>query len=131
MTVYTVTLELPGEIYQQAERIARATQRPVEQVVIEWIHPPQTETAEILTALENLSNEQLTQIAQASVPPDNSRRLQELLITQQKRTLTESEQREAASLVEREDLLTLRKAQALFLLKQRGVLPNDLTKILG
>jgi hypothetical protein len=131
MTVYTVTLELPVEIYQQAEQIARVTQRPVEQVVVEWIHPPQTEKAEILTALENLSNEQLIQTAQASVLPDSSRRLQELLAVQEQRTLTESEQHEAATLVEQEDLLTLRKAKALFLLKQRGILPDDLTKFLG
>jgi hypothetical protein len=131
MTVYTVTLELPGEIYQQAEQIARATQRPVEQVVVEWIHPPQTEKAEILTALENLSNEQLIQAARASVLPDSSRRLQELLAVQEQRTLTESEQYEAATLVEQEDLLTLRKAKALFLLKQRGILPDDLTRFLG
>jgi hypothetical protein len=131
MTVYTVTLELPVEIYQQAEQIARVTQRPVEQVVVEWIHPPQTEKAEILTALENLSNEQLIQIAQASVLPDTSRRLQELLAVQEQRTLTESEQHEAATLVEQEDLLTLQKAKALFLLKQRGILPDDLTRFLG
>ena len=131
MTVYTVTLELPGEIYQQAERIAQATQRPVEEVVVEWIHPPQWETGETLTALENLSNEQLILIARATVPLDNSRRLQDLLIAQQQRNLTKNEQREAATLVEQEDLLTLRKAKSLFLLKQRGILPDDLTRLLG
>lgn len=39
--------------------------------------------------------------------------------------LTEPERIEAAELVEQEDLLTLRKAKALYLLTQRNALPHD------
>jgi hypothetical protein len=53
------------------------------------------------------------------------------LSTQQQRNLTEKEQREAVTLVEQEDLLTLQKARALFLLNQRGVLPDDLAAFLS
>jgi hypothetical protein len=52
--------------------------------------------------------------------------LQELLAIQRRRELTAGEQREAASLVQQEDRITLRKARALFLLKERGLSPGDL-----
>ncbi len=130
MSIHTVTLDLPEEIYQRAQKVARATQRPIEQVVVEWIQPPQSEPGEAVARLETLSNDQLLQIARSRTPCDHSRRLQELLSTQQQRTLTEKEQQEAVALVEQEDLLTLQKARALFLLNQRGVLPDDLATFL-
>lgn len=108
MTVHTVTLELPAEVYERAEQIAQATRCPIEQVVAGWIRPPsETEIVDTLIDLENLSNEQLIQIAKTSAPLTSSRRLQELLAAQQQRSLTESEQLEAVTLVEQEDLVTL------------------------
>lgn len=130
MNVHVVTLELPGEIYQQAQQVAQATQRPIEQVVVEWIHPPGTEATETSADLETMPTDQLIRVAQARVPPEDSRRLQELLLAQHQRPLTKSEQREAVALVEQEDLITLRKARALFLLKQRDILPAGLTSFL-
>ena len=130
MSIHTVTLDLPEEIYQRAQQVADATQRPIEQVVIEWIHLPQSELGEVVVRLETLSNDQLLQIARSRISSDHSHRLQELLSTQQQRTLTEKEQQEAVALVEQEDLLTLQKARALFLLNQRGVLPDDLATFL-
>jgi hypothetical protein len=123
MAVHAVTLELPDEVFQRAQRVAQATQRPLEEVVIEWIRPP---VPVQLPALDRLSNDELLQAARATLPPEHAHRLQELLAVQQQRSLSEDEQREAVALVEQEDLVTLRKARALFLLKQRGILPGDL-----
>jgi hypothetical protein len=131
MTAHTVTLELPENIYQRAQRVAEATRRPIEQIVIEWIQPPLLETPTALDDLENLPNEEVIRVSQTQVPPENTRRLQELLSTQQQRTLTDSEYQEAVALVEAEDRVTLLKARALFLLKERGLLPNDLTTLLA
>ena len=36
----TITLDLPRQIYQKAAQIAKATKRPIEQVLVEWIRPP-------------------------------------------------------------------------------------------
>ena len=91
--------------------------------MIEWIRPPALAK---LPELERLSNDELLQAAHATFPPEHVHRLQELLAAQQQRSLSEDEQREAVSLVEQEDFLTLCKAKALFLLKQRGALPGDL-----
>lgn len=129
--MHTVTVELSEEIYEQAEQIAQKTQRPIEQIVVEWIHPPAKENlTRLINTLENLSNEELVKIARSNIPADYTRRLQELLTAQQQRDLTDSEQREAATLVEQEDFLTLRKARALFLLKQRNALSKDLNALL-
>lgn len=123
MAVHAVTLELPDEIYQRAQRVAQATQRPLEEVVSEWIRPP---VQVQLPELERLSDDELLQAAREALPPEHTHRLQELLAVQRQRSLSEDEQREAVALVEQEDFVTLRKARALFLLKQRGILPDDL-----
>jgi hypothetical protein len=59
-------------------------------------------------------------------PTERARRLQQLLADQKQRSLSADEQQEAVVLVEQEDSLTLQKARALFLLKQRGIQPKDL-----
>ncbi len=126
----TVTLELPQRIYQRAAEIAKATKRPIEQVVAEWIRPPaeRTQSAQeaVLTGMETLNTAQLTQIAQAGVDSADTERLRQLLSLQEKRELTQSEHTEAARLVEQEDLITLRKAKAIYLLKQRNAMPGNL-----
>lgn len=123
MAVHAVTLELPDEIYQRAQYVAKTTQRSLEEVVCEWIRPPIQVAA---LDLERLSDDELRQIARANLPSGHAHRLQELLAVQQQRSLSADEQREAVALVEQEDSVTLQKARALFLLKQRGILPDDL-----
>jgi hypothetical protein len=123
MAVHAVTLELPDEIYQRAQHVAKTTRRSLEEVVCEWIRPPVQIT---LPELERLSDDELLQTARATLPPEHAYRLQELLAVQQQRSLSADEQREAITLVEQEDFITLHKAKALFLLKQRGILPGDL-----
>ena len=130
-----VTLELPQRIYQKAIRIARATKRPVEQVVVEGIRPPVERTGSaqdaVLTGLESMNTAQLTQIAISTTAPKEMLRLRELLGLQEQRELTEVERREATRLVEEEDLLTLRKAKAIYLLRQRNAMPDDLISLLS
>lgn len=123
MSGYAVTLELSPEVYQQAERVAQATQRPLEDIVAEWVRPPVEDS---LADLDHLSDVELLQVAGETVPSDHTRRLQALFEIQRGRGLTEPEQQEALALVEYEDRITLRKARALFLLKQRGKLPDGL-----
>ncbi|MBI4769512.1 MAG: hypothetical protein HY784_03625 [Chloroflexi bacterium] len=125
MSNHVVTLELPREVYKRARHVARTTRRSLEEVVVDWIHPPGEED-ETTVELETLSTDKLVRVAQDTAPLTDSRRLQELLAIQRRRELTAGEQREAASLVQQEDRITLRKARALFLLKERGLSPGDL-----
>lgn len=131
----TVTLDLPRQIYQKAAQIAKATKRPIEQVVVEWIRPPVERVGSVqdavLAGLEAMSTAQLTQVVRSGATPEDTERLRELLSLQEQRELTEAEQDEAARLVEQEDLITLRKAKAIYLLKQRNALPDELAALLS
>ena len=131
----TVTLDLPRQIYQKAAQIAKATKRPIEQVVVEWIRPPVERAGSVqdavLAGLEAMSTAQLTQVARSGAALEDTERLRELLSLQEQRELTEAERDEAARLVEQEDLITLRKAKAIYLLKQRNALPDELAALLS
>lgn len=129
----SVTLDLPTKLYQQAMQIARATQRPVEQVVIDWIQPP-TQPAgaaeDALAGLDDLSTAELIEVAKSKTPRDEAHRLRTLLEWQQQRALTHAEREEADRLVRQEDALTLRKAKAIYLLRQRKALPQNVATFL-
>ena len=131
----TVTLDLPRQIYQKAAQIAKATKRPIEQVVVEWIRPPVERAGSVqdavLAGLEAMSTAELTQVARSGAALEDTERLRELLSLQEQRELTEAERDEAARLVEQEDLITLRKAKAIYLLKQRNALPDELAALLS
>ena len=131
----TVTLDLPRQIHQKAAQIAKATKRPIEQVVVEWIRPPVERAGSVqdavLAGLEAMSTAQLTQVARSGAVLEDTERLRELLSLQEQRELTEAERDEAARLVEQEDLITLRKAKAIYLLKQRNALPDELAALLS
>ena len=131
----TITLDLPQVIYRRAQRVAQATKRPVEQVVMEWIQPPTedetTDLQKLLVDLESFDVAELRQIVRSGTPSPDTTRLQTLLHLQQQRTLTVAEHGEAEQLVAQEDWYTLRKAKALFLLKQRGMTPANLQLLLA
>ena len=60
MAGHAITLELPDEVCQRAQRVAQATRRPLEEIVIEWIRPP---VQVKLPELERLSDDELLQAA--------------------------------------------------------------------
>jgi hypothetical protein len=129
----SVTVELPTGLYQQAMQLARATQRPIEQIVSDWIQPPLLAIPDVedaLTGLEELSTNELIEIARSQTSRHEADRLQALLDAQQRRALTHTERAEANRLVEREDFLTLRKAKAIYLLKQRKALPREIAALI-
>ena len=131
----TITLDLPQVIYRRAQRVAQATKRPVEQVVMEWIQPPAedkiTDLQKLLADLESFDDAELQQIVRSGIPAQDATRLQTLLHLQQQRPLTFAERHEAEQLVAQEDGYTLRKAKALFFLKQRGMTPANLQLLLA
>lgn len=126
----TVILDLPPDLYQLAQHTARDSRQSVEQVVLDWIQPPVAARAnswqDDINALAQQSTSNLIQIAQSTIPQSDVERLQTLLALQQQRPLTAKERLEAEQLVQQEDLQTLRKAKALYLLKQRNALPAAL-----
>ncbi|MCE7985663.1 MAG: hypothetical protein DYG89_31180 [Caldilinea sp. CFX5] len=126
----TVVIDVPPDLYQLAQQTAHYSRQPIEQVLLDWIQPPveaeQQQWEDEFMALEQASSSKLIQVAKSSMARQDVERLQTLLTLQQQRTLTPKERREAEQLVKQEDLQTLRKAKALYLLKQRNALPADL-----
>lgn len=126
----TLTLDIPQELYQRASKAADLTQQSIEQVVVNWIKPAEDEVTalryQILAELEHLTNVDLVNIARARVASSDVERLQQLFEIQRQRKLTVDEWAEIKSLVHEQDLLTLQKACALLVLKQRDALPADL-----
>jgi hypothetical protein len=131
----TIILDLPQELYRRAQQAAQVTDRPVEQIIVEWIQPPTDDNRlsadKLLSELENMTIDELVQVARFKSSNLDSERLQSILDLQKRQALTADEQREAEQLVAQEDLYTLRKAKALYLLKQRGVMPRDLAKLIA
>ncbi len=128
MTVQTVTLDLPEDIYQRLQRVAEAIQQPVEKVVFQTIRgnlPPSIddlppELRDELAALQSLDDKALWAIAKEPLPAEQWRRHEHLLHKNQTGTLTAAEREELARLRAATDRFVFRRSYALALLKWRG-----------
>jgi hypothetical protein len=128
MTTQRVTIELPDPIFRQLVRIAEATHQPLEAIVAQSVMnnlPPSTDNAPVelqseLLRMQNLSTEELLNIAQSQVEPEHHHRHTELLERNEAGLLTLEERQELAVLRQASDLLMLRKAYAWSLLRWRG-----------
>lgn len=124
----SMLLSIPDHIYDQAERIAKATAQPIETVLLTHLAQsfekpfallPEAEQNE-LHALNYLSDEALWTIAREKMPADKQHQMQRLMDKNNFGEITESEYRELSELVEQGQKLMLRKAQAAALLTRRG-----------
>jgi len=126
MTDQPIILSVPEDVTDRARRIAEATDQPVEQVLLDYLHTlpapvlPPDEQAE-LDALRFLSDDALHTIAREQMPDDAQSRAATLLDKNSRGIISDAEHFELERLVERADRLMLRKAEAAHLLIQRGV----------
>src|SRR5262249_12228353 len=96
MTVQTLHIPLPEAIVQRLQRVAEATHRPLEEVVVQTICgnlPPALEDLspalrEVVADLPTLNDEALWGVARATLPPQQWRRHQHLLRKAREGTLT-------------------------------------------
>jgi hypothetical protein len=128
MPVETVTLQIPEIIYQRLVNTARATQRPLEEVILhalqigsppEWDNVPPEFQAD-LAALDKLDDNTLWQIARSHKTAAEMERYNTLLEGNSNNSLTEAERLELMALRQEADRFMLRKAQAAVLLHWRG-----------
>lgn len=126
MSDYTISIS--GTLYEKAQRLAEQTAQPVDDIIRERLedalsHPlldlPPDERAE-LQAMSYLSDDTLWTIAREQMQPALQSRLSALMDMNSQGTLSADERDELAALVERGERLTLRKAQAMRLLLERG-----------
>ena len=126
MSGYTVSI--PEKLYRKAQRLAERTAQPVDDVIRDrlagaldqfLIDLPADELAE-LKALSYLSDDTLWTIAREQMQAAKQERQSALMEKNSRGTITEDERTELEALVEGGQRLTLRKAEAIRLLMDRG-----------
>lgn len=123
----TITLNLPDKIYGPIQRMAQATNRSVETLLLTALQTSlpsleglPEEIVQELADLETLDNNKLRQILLELVPLDQQQQLEALLQQNQAGVLTEIEQEILNFLQQEADKVMLRKARAAVLLRFRG-----------
>lgn len=128
MLVETVTLKIPETLYQRFVNTARATQRPIEEVMLHalrvgsppaYSNVPEEFQADI-AALDKLDDNTLWQIANSRKTTADMERYNTLLDRNQDNALTEAERLELMALRHEADRFMLRRAQAALLIRWRG-----------
>jgi hypothetical protein len=123
----TITLTLPDNIWQPAQRVAQATRQSVEELLVTALQaalptleglPP--DVVQHLVALESLDDQTLWQVMLETVPLNSQHQLHALLLRNQAGMLTDAEREQLAILQQQADLVMLRKARAAVLLRFRG-----------
>jgi plasmid stability protein len=127
MAVHSLTLNLPGSLYDRLIRRAERTHRPVEVEVLEAVAVGISEDedlpadlAQAVSALHLLEDAELWRAAQSSLPREVATQIEDLHLIRQFEGLTPNETQVLATLMERYEQTLLVRAQATLLLKQRG-----------
>jgi hypothetical protein len=123
----TITLTVPDRVFQPIQRVAEATDQPIEALLLTALEaslPPleglPPELMDDLTELERLDDQALWRVMAETVPLQTQRQIEELLRRNSAGSILETE-REQLSLLQRQaDLIMLRKARAANLLRFRG-----------
>jgi hypothetical protein len=123
----TITLNLPDRLFDPIQRIAQATDRSVEAILLDVLQnslpsldglPP--DLIQELTELETLDNDTLRHFMLDTVPLDQQQSLETLLQHNQMGELSEVEKERLTSLQKEADKIMIRKARAAVLLRFRG-----------
>ncbi|MCI0388703.1 MAG: hypothetical protein MOB07_08045 [Acidobacteria bacterium] len=124
---HIITLHLPDSFFQPIKRLAQATHQPVEQLLLNALQaslPPLAglpdDVTENLTMLELLDDQALRMVMLESMSPEQAERIHNLLDERQIRSLSAEKEEELARLQFQADLVMLRKARAIVLLRFRG-----------
>ncbi len=128
MTEQTITVTLPGALYERAKETAEAFSLSVEEAVTQFIAlslpplekdlPPNLRSD--LKALPLFSDAELWQIAHGTMDEEQQTQLETLAELRKHRPLSETEHATLAHLMEEAQRVMLRKAEAYRLLARRG-----------
>ncbi|AHJ28439.1 hypothetical protein PN465_10240 [Nodularia spumigena CS-584] len=111
-----ITITLPDEIYQRAERFAHLANRDVASILSDTIKlsiPPVSTDVNSFESVSTLTDEQVLALTELQMEPEQDTRLSELLDCQQADTLNEDERLELQTLMQVYQEGLLRKATAL------------------
>jgi hypothetical protein len=120
-----ITITLPDEVYQRAERFARLANRDIASVLADTIQlaiPPIEANSTDIEPISILADEQVLTLTLLQMEPEQDARLSELLDCQQAGLLTEEGRLELRSLMQIYQESLLRKATALSEAVKRGLI---------
>jgi predicted transcriptional regulator len=124
---HAVTLTLPDRLYEPVQRIAQATNQPLEAVLLTALQaslPPldglPADIASELASLEELSDDALERVLHEEVSEQDYAEIQELLDQNQAGVSTEADRERLTALEHTANRVMLRKARAAVLLRFRG-----------
>lgn len=127
MAVRSLTLSLPGSLYERLIRRAERMHRPVEVELLEAVATGMAvdedlpaELAQAVSALHLLDDVALWRAAQSPLPSEVATRIEDLHLKRQFEGLSPNETQVLATLMRRYEQTMLVRAQATLLLKQRG-----------
>jgi hypothetical protein len=119
-----VTLDLPDDVLNRAERLATLARRDVREVlaeVVALVLPPLDVVLGESRPVSELSDDEVLKLTELRLAPAQDRRLSQLLDKQQAGTLTEQERTELLSLMQLYEANLLRQAEALAEALRRGL----------
>lgn len=120
-----ITITLPDDVYQRAERFAKLANRDLASVLADTIQlsiPPVSPEAANLEPVSELSDEQVMALTELQMEPEQDARLSDLLDRQQSGILTDTEHLELQTLMQIYQEGLLRKATALSEAVKRGLM---------
>lgn len=125
MTTRQVTIDLPEEIYQRAERFARLINRDLASVLAETVVsslPSIREEIDSLPLISEMSDSAVLNLANSSLSETQDLRLSELLEKQREKELAEGEDKELEALMQIYNEGWLRKTAAVVEAVRRGLM---------
>ena len=127
MAVHSLTLSLPGLLYERLIRRAERTHRPVEVELLEAVATGMSvdedlsaDLTQAVSAPHLLDDAALWRAAQSPLPTEVATQIEDLHLKRQFEGLTPNEAQVLATLMRRYEQTLLMRAQATLLLKQRG-----------
>jgi hypothetical protein len=123
-----ITVNFPKPVYQRLQRQAKVMRTPISEIVVQtikqslpaWLDVIPIEHERQLAKLHDLSDSQLEKFAKSKLSIAKQRKLDKLLQKNSEGQLTSRELDELDNLHLEANFLTLKKAQALVILKERG-----------
>jgi hypothetical protein len=128
MTIHTVTIQIPHQVYRRIEQKSEANQRSVKEEIVETVtntfqaedESLPEEFAIALAELDLMSDAELWQAARLQPFPELNEELQALFDKRQREGLTPPEQERTEQIVHFFEQSTLVRAKSAALLKERG-----------
>jgi plasmid stability protein len=127
MTVRSLTIDLPDDLYDRVRQRAERAGRSVESELVKIVAAALPEADELapelvheLASLNDLDDESLWQAARSHLAAEAASQLESLNLKQQREGLTDQERLTQSALLHQYERAMLVRAEAAVLLKERG-----------